>query len=91
MYDVPLLVEAAPGHQFDLVVVTHAPEDVRVARMVELRGMSEADARSRIRSQATDADRLAIADIVIDTAGTMEETKAQVDEAWNRITVRGAP
>ncbi|MFT2816275.1 dephospho-CoA kinase [Leifsonia sp. A12D58] len=91
VYDVPLLVEAAPGHAFDLVVVTHAPEDVRVARMIELRGMSEADARARISSQATDADRLAIADVVIDTSGTLEDTEAQVDEAWNRITVRGAP
>ena len=82
VYDVPLLVEASVGHPFDLIVVVHADSETRVRRMVDLRGMPEADARSRISSQAGDTDRLAVADVVIDSEGTLEQTLAQVDRLW---------
>ena len=85
VYEIPLLVEAARELPFDLVVVAEAPSEVRVARMVELRGMSEADARGRIANQASDAERRAVADVVIDTAGTEAETLAQVDALWDRL------
>ncbi|WEO75656.1 dephospho-CoA kinase [Cryobacterium sp. SO2] len=82
VYDVPLLVEASVGHPFDLIVVVHADAETRVARMVELRGMPEADARSRIGAQAGDADRLAVADVVIDSMGSLDDTLGQVDRLW---------
>lgn len=85
VYDVPLLVEAAVNHTFDLIVVTHADEETRVRRMVDLRGMSAADAAQRIGSQASDADRLAVADVVIDTDGTLEHTLTQVDALHERV------
>jgi dephospho-CoA kinase len=84
VYDVPLLVEASVGHPFDLIVVVHADAETRVRRMVQLRGMPEADARSRISSQAGDADRLAVADVVIDAMGSLEDTIAQVDRLWEQ-------
>jgi dephospho-CoA kinase len=84
VYDVPLLVEASVGHPFDLIVVVHADAETRVRRMVELRGMVETDARKRISSQAADADRLAVADVVIDAMGSLEETIAQVDLLWDQ-------
>ncbi|POH61726.1 dephospho-CoA kinase [Cryobacterium zongtaii] len=83
VYDVPLLVEASVGHPFDLIVVVHAEAETRVRRMVELRGMPEADARRRISAQAGDADRLAVADVVIDSMGSLDETLAQVDRLWD--------
>lgn len=86
VYDVPLLVEASTAqphaHPFDLIVVVHASEETRLRRMVELRGMSEADAANRISAQASDAERLAVADVVIDTDGTLEHTLTQVDALW---------
>ncbi|WP_051223483.1 dephospho-CoA kinase [Agrococcus lahaulensis] len=85
VYDVPLLVEARPDDPWDLVVVAHAPADVRVRRLVALRGMDEADARARVASQASDEQRLAIADVVIDTAGDLERTLAQSDALWDRL------
>jgi len=98
VYDVPLLVEAAVDHPFDLIVVAHADEATRVGRMVQLRGMAEAEALRRIRSQASDTERLAIADVVIDTAGSLSQTLAQADDLWLRVraaanekSVRGAP
>ena len=54
--------------------------------MVELRGMSEADAVQRIKAQATDEERRAIADVVIDTAGSMAHTIDQIDAVWRRVS-----
>jgi dephospho-CoA kinase len=85
VYDVPLLVEAQRYLPFDLVVVASAPEDVRRARLIELRGMTETEADSRIASQVSEAERLALADVVIDTSGSLEETVAQVERLWERI------
>ncbi|MGW9586454.1 dephospho-CoA kinase [Microbacterium sp. NPDC055455] len=85
VYDVPLLVEARAEDPWELVVVAHAPADIRAARLVELRGLSEAEAAARIASQAPDEARLRIADVVIDTAGTLDETLRQTDELWNRL------
>ncbi len=85
VYDVPLLAEAAPGHPFDLIVVVQADEDVRVERMISLRGMSREEALSRIRSQVSDADRARLADVIIDTGGTLDHTQAQVSHLLDRV------
>lgn len=88
VYDVPLLNEVRGKAEFDVVVVVSAPEETRVERMVSLRGMTEEDARNRIRSQVSDAERRAMADHVIESGGTMEETLAQVDELWPLLRQR---
>ena len=82
VYDVPLLVEARADDPWDLIVVAHAPADLRARRLVELRGMSPEDAAARIASQVSDEERLRIADVVIDTSGDLDETRRQVDELW---------
>jgi dephospho-CoA kinase len=82
VYDVPLLVEARSDDPWELIVVAHAPEAVRRRRLVELRGMSDADAAARLASQVSDEARLAVADVVIDTAGALDDTLRQVDELW---------
>ncbi|MGB3374303.1 MAG: dephospho-CoA kinase [Microbacterium sp.] len=88
VYDVPLLVEARVDDPWDLIVVADAPAELRERRLVELRGMSVAEARSRLASQVSDAARRAVADVVIDTSGTLADTRAQVDALWGRIRVR---
>jgi len=84
VYDVPLLVEGSKGRQmdFDLVVVVHASTDTRLHRLIELRGLTREEAGHRLNSQATDTERLAIADVVIDNNGTIEQTISQVDSLW---------
>ncbi|WP_345764692.1 dephospho-CoA kinase [Diaminobutyricibacter sp. McL0608] len=86
VYDVPLLVESANAYPFDLVVVAHADAETRIRRLVELRGMDAGDATRRIRSQASDEERLAVADVVIDTDGTLAHTLEQADALWDRLT-----
>lgn len=85
VYDVPLLAEARGTGEWDLVVVAHAPAEVRIARMVRERGMTEGDASARIANQISDDERLALADVVIDTSGSLDETILQVDELWERL------
>ncbi|CAD5998164.1 dephospho-CoA kinase [Agreia sp. COWG] len=88
IYDVPLLVEARRELAFDLIVVCQAPIETRIARLLSTRGMPRDEAQRRIASQASDDERLAVADVVIDTAGTMEHTIEQVDELWADLVVR---
>jgi len=85
VYDVPLLAEARAGDSWDLVVVAHCPVELRVRRLVENRGLSEADARARIGSQASEEERLALADVVIDTSTDIDATRRQVNELWARL------
>ena len=87
IHDVPLLAELGLQSAYDLVVVVDAPDDVRIQRLVA-RGLSEADARARIAAQASRAQRLAIADVVIDNSGDLTSLRAQVLKAWLMIAGR---
>lgn len=86
VYDVPLLLEARAEDPWELIVVAHAPVALRRERLISLRGMTEAEADARMAAQVDDARRLAIADVVIDTAGSIDETLAQTDDLWARLT-----
>jgi dephospho-CoA kinase len=85
--DVPLLVETGMGAAFALVVVVHADAPVRVRRLVETRGTSEADARARIAAQASDDERRAAADVVLDNGGSPTALLAAVDALWDHRLV----
>lgn len=85
VYDVPLLAEARLADPWDLIIVAHAPGEVRARRLVELRGLSESEAAARIASQVSDDERLRIADTVIDTDGTLPDTLRRTDEVWGRL------
>jgi dephospho-CoA kinase len=80
--DVPLLAENRLAGAFDLVVVVTAAEDVRVERLRTGRGMTEAEARSRIAAQATDAQRAAIADVLVGNDGSLTDLASRVDAVW---------
>lgn len=90
VYDVPLLIEARSAEEFAVIIVVHAPAEQRVERLVTLRGMSRASAQDRVSSQASDDERLAVADVVIDTSGTMAHTLEQVDAVWERLVAERA-
>ena len=86
IYDVPLLVESENSYSFEHIIVASAPEEIRVERLMEHRGMTESEARARIESQASEEARLSLADTVIDTSGSLEDTYSQVDRFWAEIT-----
>jgi dephospho-CoA kinase len=82
VHDVPLLAENNLAKGYDLVVVVEAPEEARIRRLRESRGMSEPDARARMSAQASDAQRRAVADVVIENDGDLAELAAAVDRVW---------
>ncbi|MGV9798002.1 dephospho-CoA kinase [Mycobacterium sp. NPDC003449] len=84
--DIPLLVESQMAPLFPLVVVVHADEQTRLARLVEQRGMSEADARARVAAQATEQQRREVADVWLVNSGTQEDLAERAKQLWfNRI------
>lgn len=84
---VPLLVEApALLELVDAVVAISASEDVRLERTIA-RGMSEADAENRLARQASDSERAAIADHVIDNDGDLESFRACLNAFWDNEIV----
>jgi dephospho-CoA kinase len=80
--DIPLLVESQMAPMFPLVIIVHADEDVRVARLIEHRGFSEADARARIRAQATEEQRRAVADVWLDNSGSADDLVDRARALW---------
>ena len=88
VHDIPLLAEVGRAGSFDAVVVVDAPPELQVARMVEDRGWTRADAESRIAAQAAREDRLAIATHVIDNTGTLEELRARVEHVYSALLAR---
>jgi len=88
--DVPLLVEAGlatTGH-YDAIVVVAAEPAIQRQRLVEQRGMTQADADARIAAQAPLADKLAVADYVIDNDGDLAALDAQVRQVWAHLAER---
>jgi dephospho-CoA kinase len=80
--DIPLLAERRTTLDMVAVIVVDTPVETAVRRLVEQRGLSEADARARMGRQATREERLARADRVVDNSGTPEELAAQIDDLW---------
>jgi len=83
--DIPLLVETGLAPLFPLVVVVSADEETRVDRLIK-RGMDEADARARIKAQAPEDQRRAIADVLLDNSGTQGALVEKARDLWyNRV------
>jgi dephospho-CoA kinase len=84
--DIPLLVETGMAPMFPLVVVVTADIETRVTRVVQQRGMDEADARARIKAQAPEEQRRAIADVLLDNSGSQGELVEKARDLWyNRV------
>ncbi|MEV0782006.1 dephospho-CoA kinase [Streptomyces sp. NPDC050423] len=90
VHDVPLLAENGLAPLYDLVVVVDAAPGTQLDRLVRLRGMTERDARARMAAQATREERLAVADLVIDNDGPVEALAPQVSEVWSELVRRAA-
>ena len=69
----------------DIVVCVTTSPQVRIARLMSYRGISEEDARKRIARQVPEEKRIAISDYVLTNDGTLDEFKHQIDEWWKEI------
>ncbi|GAB2704235.1 dephospho-CoA kinase [Nocardia thraciensis] len=85
--DIPLLVENGLGAMMNLVVVVMADVETRVHRLEQFRDIARADALARIKAQATDDQRRAAADVLLDNSGETAELELQVDALWEHRLV----
>jgi len=85
VHDIPLLVETGQPDAFDQVVVVDASDDVRLERLVRIRGMSAEDAQARIAAQATREERLDVADHVVPNDGDLSSLDRAVEALWAEL------
>jgi dephospho-CoA kinase len=80
------LIEAGMDRTCDALWVVACHKEQQLARLVEQRGLTEGEARQRIEAQPPQEAKLALADVVIDNSGSLEETWRQVQREWDRIS-----
>lgn len=82
VHDMPLLVEGDLAPDYHLTLIVDAAEETRIERLVRDRGMTQDAARARTAAQATDAQRYAVADVLLDNNGTRQGLLDQVETLW---------
>jgi dephospho-CoA kinase len=87
-YEAALLVENGLADAFRPLLVVACPEEVQIARIRARDDLSESEARDRVRAQKPLAEKIAVADFVIDTAGPVEATCLATDNALRAICAR---
>jgi dephospho-CoA kinase len=88
VYVSPLLVELGLAPAFDVVVVVTASPHLRVSRVASDRDLSPEDVRARMAAQATDEQRMEVADVLVDNDGALAELEPQIDRLWSDLEVR---
>ena len=91
VHDVPLLAESRGRDGFDVVIVVDVPPQTQVERLVSLRGMPPDQARARMAAQASREQRLAVADVVIDNSGFLDDLDRRVADVWADLQRRNQP
>lgn len=86
IYVVPLLFERRLASEFDQIILIDAPKDLRLERLVRLRGISETDAANMIAAQMLAELKRARADFVIENDSSLDRLHEQVDSVWERLT-----
>jgi dephospho-CoA kinase len=84
-YEVPLLIESGLGDALRPLVVVSVPESLQIARSMARDQSTEAEALARIRAQIPLAEKVELADHVIDNSGARDETDAQADAVLEAI------
>ena len=90
VYDTALLAESGRWADYDLVIVVDVPPELQVDRLVSQRGMTPHQARARMAAQASRDQRLAVADLVIDNSGSLDDLDRRVAEIWADLKRRAA-
>jgi dephospho-CoA kinase len=78
-------IEAGMAEGCDSVWVTTCRPEQQIARLMKTRDMSRAEAEQRVRAQPPQEVKLARADVVIDTSGTIAQTRERVQAAWGQL------
>ena len=88
VHEIPLLAENGLAGAFDVVVVVDALPEVQVERLVSTRGMTRSHALARMSAQATRDERLAVATMVVDNSGSLNDLDDRVATLWAELSRR---
>jgi dephospho-CoA kinase len=84
LIDIPLLYEAGRADEYDFVILVHVPVDLQRKRLSGRNTeLSEIEIERRLSAQLPIDTKAERADFVIDNSGTIEKTRAQVEEIWH--------
>jgi len=83
---IPLLVESKSNYTFDAVITVSAPEKMRRKRLA-IRGLSESEINGRIAAQASDSEREAISNFVIQNSADQDELTSSVEKIWAKLQI----
>lgn len=87
-YEAALLVESGLADRYRPLVVAVAPVELQIARLMQRDGLDERAARQRIAAQLPLAEKIAVADFVVDTSGSLAETASRADDALAAVRAR---
>ncbi|GMA51595.1 dephospho-CoA kinase [Alicyclobacillus contaminans] len=85
VWDVPLLFEGETRRLVDTTILVYVDENLQLARLMQRDGLTEEEARARIRAQMPIDEKRKLADYVVDNRGTLEETREQVAHIWRTL------
>ena len=88
IYEAALLIENKIHLGVDGLIVVAVPEEVQIERLRRRDELDRDAAALRLSAQLPLADKIAVADWVIDNAGSLDETRRQVQEVWRDIAAR---
>ena len=80
--DAALLVETGRHRAFDRLVVVRCDRDTQLGRILERDGVTRDEAEARIEAQAPLEEKLALADYVIDTETSLDETRRRTEGVY---------
>jgi dephospho-CoA kinase len=80
-----VLFEAGQNRRFDKMVVAWCRPEQQIERYQAKHGVSVADIERRMAAQMPGEEKKRLADYVIDTSGTLEDTERQVEEVFAKL------
>jgi len=83
--DAALMIEAGTYRDYDRLLVVHCPRDLQLERLAARDGLTRAEASRRVDAQMPVEEKIAYADFLIDTSGSLGDTERQVQEVWERL------
>ena len=84
-YDAALLVENGNYKKYQPLIVVHCQPEMQLARLMSRNSLTEAEAMARISAQLPTEEKIKVADFVIDTSGTIEESIAQTEKIIDHL------
>ena len=83
--DIPLLLEVGMHTDLNEIIVVYAPQKIQIERLMHRDRISKSEALARVRSQMPIEEKKKKATIVIDNSGSIENTRKQTLDIFNRL------